>query len=252
MNIEKLVNSQFFKIFEWFYRLIFLNILIFATSFSLASIPFFIFYYNRDLGIYVLLAIVLFIPLFILAFFTSFIVIKHYIENKTGNVFILYFRYFLDTVKKTYLIIIIITSVFFITIYGIYYYWQLLSPENFRNDLYGYFSVIAFVIEFFVFIFLVSLFINIAFIIAYFRMKQFDYVKLAFRFSIKNMIQTLLAFIILLIPLILLYLFKMKFLPIYFIIGVSLPQMFINLLIRKRFNYLEKNIDEIYTEEKYE
>src|SRR5690554_4228435 len=90
MNIEKFVNSKFYRGFEWFYRLIFLNLFTFVVSFSLAAIPFLVWYNNQELVYFIYLAIILFVVLFIPAFITSLIVIKYYIDDNTGNFFVLY------------------------------------------------------------------------------------------------------------------------------------------------------------------
>lgn len=252
MNIEKIVNSKFYRGFEWFYRLVFLNLLIIIVSFSLASIPFLIFYFNQELGVLILIAIILFVILFIPASIASFIVIKHYHDDKTGNVFVLYFRYLIDTVKRVYKIELIMLPVYLISIYGLYYYWQILGPDNYRGDFWGYLAITSFVIEFFIIVGLLFMYVNLTFIMSYFRMKTFDYIKLSLKFSIRYMAQTILALVIFFVPLVLLYLDVMKFVPIYFILGISLPQFFIYYMIRNRFDYLARNVDDLDTENKYE
>lgn len=252
MNTEKLVNSKFYRAFEWFYRLVFLNLLILITSFSLAAIPFLIYYYNQEQGLLVVLSIFLFVLLFIPSTITSFIVVKHYMDDKTGNVFVLYFKYLIDTIKAVYIIELILLPILLITLYGLYYYWQILGPDYYENNTFGYIAIISFVIEFFLLAILVFIYINLMFIMAYFKMKTFDYIKLSLRFSFRYMGQTIISILILLIPVILMFWLGMKFVPIYFILGISLPQFFILYLVRTRFEYLTRNLDDLDTENKYE
>ena len=95
MNIEKLVNGKFYRGFEWFYRLILLNLLILIVSFSLPAIPFVYWVKNfmatEEKGFIVIISLALFVIGFIPAFISSFMVIKHYMEERTGNIFVLYF-----------------------------------------------------------------------------------------------------------------------------------------------------------------
>lgn len=244
MRIEKFVNSKFYRVFEWFYRLVFLNLIVLLISFSLAAIPFLIYLENDD-GLLVIIGVVLFIILFIPSSITSFIVIKHYLDEQTGNVFVLYYKYFIDTLKRIYIIEIIFLPIFFLTIYGLYFWWVNLGPDNFQNNIYGVIAVIAFVVEFFITIGLLFMFLNLMFLFSYFRMRTKDYLKLAFKFSIRNMAQTLFAAIILLLPVILLNLNIMKLLPLYFIAGITLPEYIIALMIRNRFGYLSRNLEEL-------
>lgn len=246
MRIERFVNSKFYRIFEWFYRLLFLNLLVLLISFSLATIPFLIFLNNED-GLFVMIGIILFVILFIPSSITSFVVIKHYMSEQTGNVFVLFLRYFLDTVKRIYLIEIIFLPIFFLTLYGLYFYWQNLGPDYYQDNVYGLISIIAFVVQFFLMIGLLFMFINLMFLFAYFRMKTFDYVKLSLRFTFRYMAQSLIAAVFLLIPPVLLGLLVMRFVPIYLILGISLPQFIMALITRNKFSYLARNLDDLNT-----
>jgi len=244
-NIEKFVNSKFYRGFEWFYRLIFLNLLILIISFSFASIPFFIWYLNQELGFLIYIALILFAVLFIPAFITSMFVIKHYADDNTGNFFVVYFKYFIETIKSIYLVELILVPIFLIILYGFFHYWQLLGPEYYHPDAFGIFTIIACAISFFFVIFFFFMFINLSLLVCYFRMKTKDYIVMTFKFSMKFMFQSLLAVLVLFIPLVLLFLIKMDFVPIYFILGISLPEYLIYLGNRSKFNFLQRNIDEI-------
>lgn len=243
MNIEKFVNSKFYRVFEWFYRLVFLNLLTLIVSLSLAAIPFLLHYYVNNDGILVIIGIILFIILFIPACLAAFIVIKHYLEDQMGNVFVLYFRYFIDTIKRIYVIELIILPFFFFCLYSLWFYGSYLDSEGFIYDFYGIFSIVSFVFVFFIIVLVILLYINLMLILAYFRMKTFAYLRLAFRFSMIYMGQTIIYSLILLIPFGLLNFFIMEFRPLYFIIGISLPQFIIALISRNKFNYLARNLE---------
>lgn len=252
MNIEKFVNSKFYRGFEWFYRLIFLNLFTFVVSFSLAAIPFLVWYNNQELVYFIYLAIILFVVLFIPAFITSLIVIKYYIDDNTGNFFVLYFKYFIDTIKKIWLVELILVPIFLAVVYGTVHYWQLLGPEYYQPNAFGIFSIIAFVIEFLFVILFLLMFINLSLLVAHFQMKPSGYIILSFRFAFRYMAQTILAILVLFAPLVLMFLIGMRFVPIYFIGGISFPQFLIYYMAKNRFNYLQRNVDDIDSENKYE
>lgn len=245
MNIEKFVNSKFYRGFEWFYRLIFLNLFTLIVSFSLAAIPFLVWYKLQELVWLIYVAIVIFIFLFIPAYISSMLTIKYYIDENTGNFFVVYFKYLIDTIKQIYLVELILVPIFAITLYGAVHYWQLLGPEYYKPDLFGIFSIIAFVIEFFLLVLFFFMFINLSYIVTHFKMKTSGYIILSFKFSIRYMFQSLLAVIVLLIPVVLIFVAGMQFIPIYFIGGISFPQYILYKSIRNKFNYLQRNLDEI-------
>jgi uncharacterized membrane protein YesL len=242
MNIEKFVNSKFYRVFEWFYRLIFINLLILIVSFSLAAIPFLVYYLGNKDGLFVIIGLIIFILLFIPASLTGFLVIKHYLEEQTGNLFVLYFRYLIDTLKRIYIVELLLLPFFFLSIYGLWFYGSYLDSDSFSYDAYGVFAILSFVLVFFLLIFLILVFINIMLIISYFKMKPMHYMRLAFKFSMRYMGQTLIYGLIMFIPFVILNIFVMQFRPIYFIIGISLPQYLIGLITRNKFNYLASNL----------
>lgn len=251
MKIEKFVNSKFYKGFEWFYRLVFLNLLVLTISLALALTPFLIFIYKNDSGFYILLGIILFIIGFVPASISSFITIKELDKDPSKNVFKLYFVYFIDTIKRLYLVELIFIPVFSITLYGIYYYWTLLGPEYFTADILSFTFVIAFVIEFFFLMILMMVYVNFNFLFAYFVMKPFTYLRLAFKFAFKYLFESFISFVILLVPVLLLFLLTNAFLPIYFILGISLPQYFIFRIVRNKYEYFSRNIDNLSTDYLY-
>lgn len=237
MDIEKFVNGKFYRGFEWFYRLIFLNVLLFLTSFLFASIPFYFFYKNQSQGILILVAIVLMAISFFPAFISSMLVIKDYSEGKTGNVFVLYFKYLLDTIKRTYIIEIILFSISIVVAIGVYFYWNFLGSEL-ENSALGVIASIGLTISILIILFLVIVYINLTFLVTYFKMKTKGYLRIGINFSFKYMGQTILGIIILFIPLLTLTWLGMNFLPIYLILGISLPQFIIFQMNKHKYNYL--------------
>lgn len=253
MKIERLMNSKFYRGFEWFYRLLLLNVMIFTISFSLPAIPFLYWYKNQDssFGIYILLfAAMMFIFAFIPAFISSFLVIKHYDEEQPGNMLVVFLKYLIDTIKRIYIIELIIIVSLIVLSFSVLFYWDLLSPDNFKGDIVGIISIVAFAIVFFLLVGLVFAFVNLTLIIAYFQMSWKDYFKLSVKYILKYFYSTLACIIILAIPLFLLFIIKFKFLPIYFIFGITGPQYIMYLINRNKYQYLQTNIGELLTENK--
>lgn len=245
MNIEKFVNSKFYRGFEWFYRLIFINLFTLIVSFSLAAIPFLVWYNAQELVWLIYVSILFFILLFVPAYISAMLTIKYYIDENTGNLFIVYFKYLIDTIKEIYLVELILVPIFALTLYGAVHYWQLLGPEYYQPDMFGIFSIVAFVVEFFLLVLFFFMFVNLSYIVTHFKMKTSGYIILSFKFSLRYMFQSLLALLALIIPIVLIFILGMPYIPIYFVCGISFPQFILYKSVRNKFNYLQRNLDEI-------
>lgn len=253
MDIEKLVNSKWYTAFEWFYRLIILNILMILIPSLVGCFPFLYWFINQSRsGLWVILAIILFAFAFIPCYITAFIVIKLYKEGKSENIFKLFFLSLYDTIKRVYIIQLIFFPVILIFIFGASFYWDLLSPDNFQVDTIGVMSIIAFAILFFCLATILLCFVNFPILIAYFQMTTINYLKTTLYMSFKYFFKTLLYLFILLIPIVLLGYLKSLFIPIYLLYGISGPLFFIFLISREQFVYLSNNIDDLKYENKYE
>lgn len=253
MDIEKLVNSKWYTGFEWFYRLLLLNILMILIPTMLGITPFLYWYLDQSKsGLWVVLSLILFIFAFIPCYITSFIVIKLYKEGSNYNIFKLFFIYLHDTFKRIYKIQLIFFPVILILIFGVSFYWELLSPEYFKVNLTGIVSIFAFMILFLCLATILLFFINLPLLVAYFKMTTINYLKITFYLSLKYFFRTLLYLLIFLTPIVLLSYLKSLFIPIYLLYGVSGPLFLIYLISREKFIYLSNNIDDIKYENKYE
>ncbi len=252
MDIEKFVNSKFYRGFEWFYRLLFLNVLLFLTSFLLASIPFYFLYINPDLEILALIGLVMVVISFFPAFISSMLVIKDYAESKTGNIFVLYFKYLLDTIKRVYLIEIVLVIVTVLVSFSLLMYWNFLDTEALSGGFLSALLIVSLTVLMLFVVFLALFYINLTFLVAYFRMSLKSYFIISARFSFKYMGQTMISILILLIPSIVLILIGIKFLPIYFLFGISLPQLLMFYINRNRYDNLQRSIEIQNTQKKDE
>jgi uncharacterized membrane protein YesL len=247
MNLDKMVNSKWYGAFEWGYRLVFLNLLLITIPSLLGGAPFLIWYYHQSWGWLMIIAIVLMFIGFFPAYIAAFMVIKAYKEDKTGNLFGLFFSYFWDTFKRLYLLELIMLPFIALYSFGALIYWEILG--NFDGfDFDGIVAIIGFVVLFFSLMAILLAFLQLPMIVANFRMKNYTLVKFSFFMAFRYFFKTLGYLLVLAIPLMLVSIFKSMVLPLYLLIGISGPLFVMYVTSRKQYWYLVNNLDDITTE----
>lgn len=253
MDIEKIVNSKWYNWLDILYRLFILNVLTILTPSIIAGGPFLYWYLNEGKvsGIFVVIALILFILILIPSYITTFICIKLSKEEKVENVFKLFFIYLIDTFKRIYIIELIILPVSTLYAYAAYYYWTLLGPNYFKGfNSTSIFAIIGFIFLFFSLCATVFAFLHLPIVVAYFRMSPFNYLKLSFYMAFKYFFKTILYLFLLLFPIILFISMNFIFRPIYMFYGISGPLYIIYLSSRELYVYLSNNIEDIKDENK--
>jgi len=247
-----MVESKWFRGFDWFYRLLIINLITIVIPVALAIGPLLI-YYNKEFYVFLIIGLAFAAFAFIPCITTSFFMIKHYKEEKAGNVFILYFKNLWIVFKNIYLYELIVIPFGFAFLYGSIHYWSLLGPENFTGfDIWGIIIIFGFIISFFCLCALVFSLVNIPMIVSYFRMKTFDLFKFSFYIAFRYFFRTFLYLLIFFGPIYLAIWAPSIFLPFYALFGISSPLFLIYFLSRKFFWYLCRNIDDVKDMEKYD
>lgn len=245
-----MVESKWFRGFDWFYRLIVINLITILIPLLLSIGPLLIWYYYNNLVFFLITGLFLAFFSFIPCFVTSFFLIKYFKEEKAGNVFVLYFKTLKIVFNSIYKYELIVVPIIFLFLYGAYYYWLMLDPEYYQL-VWGYIAIIGFLVSFLCLSLFVLSLVNIPMIVSYYRMKTKDLIKLSLYMSLRYFFKTLLYFIILCVPLLLIIWNPAFFIPLYTLLGISLPLYVIYILSHKFYWYLSKNIEDVKDAEKY-
>ncbi len=191
----------------------------------------------------VLLALFAFIPCFV----TVFSMIKIFAEDGSTSTFVLFFDRLWDNFKSLYKIELIIIPAVFVLSFALYFYYRVINGLN-NNSFLFTFSYSIILITLLIFILWL---VNLPMTLGYFRMKTFTIMKFTLVMSFKNIIFTFLYLVILAVPLIL-CLFNSFLIPIWFLVGISLPELVIYLLSAKKYRYLVHNIETYKEDDIYE
>ncbi|HBP25352.1 MAG TPA: hypothetical protein DD618_00135 [Acholeplasmatales bacterium] len=255
MDIEKMVNSKWYQIFEWGYRLLFLNLLSIAVPSLVASLPFIFWYFHQDSGWLMLLTIVLWGFGFLPCFIAAFSVIKDYKEDKTGNVFVLFFVGLWKAFKDVYKLDLIVTAMVGAGGVGAIFYWDLLSGYDTVGPSAGtavmvtfIVSVVGFVVLFFLLIAIFLAVLQLPMIVANFRMKTWNLIKFSLYMAFRYFFKTLAYAFLMIGPILLVGIFQSKILPIYMLYGISLPLFGIYLISAQQYWHLSHNLENLKAE----
>ena len=102
MDFNKFVESKLFRGFDWLYRLLVINLLSILIPLALAIGPYLL-YYHFGWYFFLIIGYVFAVFALIPCVINSFFIIKHYKEEKAGNVFILYFQNLALDIKNIYI-----------------------------------------------------------------------------------------------------------------------------------------------------
>lgn len=191
-------------------------------------------------GFLFMLAICLALFAFIPCFVTIFSVIKIYGESGSSRTFVLYFDRLWDNFKSLYKIEIVIVPLLMVMSYALYTYYMVITYSGSEN----YFYTISYNMILVCFILFLLWLISLPMTVGYFRMRPLTICKFTMIMAFRNILFTILYIVILLAP-ILLGIVNNFFLPIWFLVGFSLPLFLIYLISAKKYRYIVRNFDEI-------
>lgn len=184
-------------------------------------------------GLLVIIGLILGLFAFIPCFVTTFMMIKIYAEDGSAQTLLLYFNRLWDNFKAIYKLELIIVPLISIMAYGVYSYYFIISNLEESNLFFS----MSYNIILIALICMLLFILNLPMSIGYFRMKTYTMLRFTFSMTFRNILYSLLYVAILLVPL-LLCLVNNFFLPIWFLIGLSLPLLIIYFVSSKKYHKL--------------
>lgn len=198
-------------------------------------------------GVLVIIGLILALFAFIPCYITIFSMIKIYAEDGSAQTFSLYFDRLWDNFKSIYkleLFLIPMTSLF---AYGLYsYYYIIANTENVHFIITFAYNLLLICL-----VCIVLFILNLPMSLGYFRMRSKTIFKFTISMTFKNILFSILYVVLLAIPILLCFLNNF-FLPIWFLIGLSLPSLIIYFITSKKYHYLVNNFNKYNENEIYE
>ena len=218
MNNEKFVNSRFFAICEWLWRLVVLNFLTLIASCGVITI---------------------------LAAITSCIKsFKAYQEGCDKNVFVTYWLNLKGCLVKSLVHSAIFVILGLVVAYGIWVYVINLEAEDLSDGMRRFYTIGLSITFIFGLIVLIA-FLQYPLLFTYFKFKFFEQFKMGIYMGIKYILITLVG-LASVAGSVAMFLYAT---PLWFFIGVSLPLFLIYAVSRNKYGYLSYNIYDIKDEE---
>lgn len=192
-----------------------------------------VFNYNSTLdGILVFISILLALFAFIPTYSTIFSMIKIYGENGHSGTFVLFFDRLWDNFKSLWILELIIIPFISLIAFGIYMYYSIIQTGN---D--NFFLTISYDLLLVCLGICIIYILNIPMTVGYFKMKLKSLLIFTFRMTFRNFLYSLLYLVLIAIPIILMFLTNF-FIPIWFLLGFSLPLFGDYFLINKKYRHM--------------
>lgn len=198
-------------------------------------------------GALVIIGLILALFAFIPCYVTIFSMIKIFAEDGSAQTLMLFFNRLWDNFKSLYKLELFIVPFISLMSYGIYSYYFIINsleqPNFFLSMSYNVILIALICMALFI--------LNLPMTLGYFRMKSMTIFKFTFSMAFRNILYSFLYVGLLIMPL-LLCLLNNFFLPIWFLIGLSLPLLLMYFISSKKyhkivydFNSYKEN-DDIY------
>lgn len=199
---------------------------------------------NTLSGILIIIAVILAIFAFIPCFVTVFQMIKIFAEDGSTSTIGLFFERLWDNFKSLYKLELIILPICAIMCFALYFYYQIINTLG-NNNFFYTFSYSIILITLLIFILWL---VNLPMTLGYFRMHTYSIFKFTLIMTFKNILYTF-VYCILYLILLVICLLNSFFIPIWFLVGISLPELLVYLLSVKKYRYLVQNLDVITKED---
>jgi len=197
-------------------------------------------------GIFMIIAIILAVFAFIPGFITVFSMIKIYATDGAAP-FMLYFEILWDNFKSIWKTELIIVPMLAIMSFALYFYYTILTQLEEGNF---FISMSYNVILITVLIFILWL-VSLPMTLGYFRMSTKSIMKFTLIMAFKNIIYTFLYLFILIAPLLLCFL-NSFFIPVWFLVGISLPLLLIYKISAKKYRTLVNEFESYKDDDIYD
>lgn len=198
-------------------------------------------------GALVILGLILALFAFIPCYITIFSMIKIFAEDGSAQTLLLFFNRLWTNFKDIYKLELIIVPLISIMAYGVYSYYFIINSLEEAN----FFFTMSYNVILIALICMLLFILNLPMTLGYFRMRTYTILKFTFTMTFKNILYSLLYVFILVMPL-LLCLLNNVFLPIWFLIGLSLPLLIMYHVSSRKYHKLVydfnsyKENDDIY------
>lgn len=184
-------------------------------------------------GALVIIGLILALFAFIPCYITIFSMIKIFAEDGSAQTLLLFFNRLWVNFKDLYKLELIIVPLISLMAYGVYsYYFIINSLETVNFFLSMSYNVILIAL-----ICMLLFILNLPMTLGYFRMRTYTILKFTFTMTFKNILYSLLYVALLVLPL-LLCLVNNVFLPIWFLVGLSLPLLVMYHVSSKKYHKL--------------
>lgn len=253
MDIEKYTNGKLYQFFEILFRLVVWNLLTLLIVGVVMAGPFLGFYYLREgtfAGVLMLIGVLLGFFFFIPSYCTIFSCIKLYKEDKSCNTFIIYFEQFWDNLKSLYKMELIIFPVVILFSFAMYFYYAIIGDEELEITLITSIYQIGYTILLFAMVGIFLCFLNLPMTVGYFRMKTKTIMKFTLIMTFKHILKTIIFALLFIMPIIIVILVN-SLIPVWLLIGFSLPLYIIYYMTHHDYWRLVNNINIVRDEEVY-
>ena len=198
-------------------------------------------------GVLVIIGIILALFSFIPTYCTIFSMIKIFAEDGSANTFVLYFDRLWDNFKALYKIDIVLVLVMSIFGYGLLSYYNIIHSLDSPN----YFMVISYNIILICSILVLLFILSLPMTVGYFRMKTLSIVKFTISMMFRNILYGILYIALLVLPLLLCFLNNF-FIPIWFLVGLSIPEVIMYIVSSGKYHRIVKDFNSYKEEDIYD
>ena len=198
-------------------------------------------------GILVIIGLALAIFSFIPAYSTIFSMIKIFAEDGSANTFVLYFDRLWDNFKALYVVDagLVVLSVIFG--YGLLSYYNVIHSLETPN----YFLVISYNIILICSIIVLLFILSLPMTVGYFRMKTKSIIKFTISMTFRNILFSILYVVLLALPLLLCFLNNF-FIPVWFLVGLSIPELIMYIVSSGKYHKIVKDFNSYKDDDIYE
>ena len=198
-------------------------------------------------GLLVIIGLALAVFSFIPAYSTIFSMIKIFAEDGSANTFVLYFDRLWDNFKSLYIVDIGLVIISIIFGYGLLSYYNVIHSLESPN----YFLVISYNIILICSVIVLLFILSLPMTVGYFRMKTKSIIKFTISMTFRNILFSILYVALLALPLLLCFLNNF-FIPIWFLVGLSIPELIMYVVSSGKYHKIVKDFNSYKDDDIYE
>lgn len=199
------------------------------------------------MGILVIIGLALAVFSFIPTYATIFSMIKIFSEDGSANTFVLYFDRLWDNFKALYIVDIGLVIISVVFGYGLLSYYNVIHSLDSPN----YFLIISYNLILICSIIVLLFILSLPMTVGYFRMKTKSIIKFTISMTFRNILYGILYVALLVIPLLLCFLNNF-FIPLWFLIGLSFPELIMYIVSSGKYHRIVKDFNSYKDDDIYE